>query len=47
MFPNMDFVSLRQSRNLVSIKKYGRLLAASRFFNDLELFSQSHYHLGF
>jgi hypothetical protein len=40
-------VTLKQSKNSVSLIGYGSLLAAAKFLNDLEIISNDYLHLGF
>ena len=42
-----DSATLRQSKSAVKLEGYGKLLAAAKFLNDLELFSADHQTFGF
>jgi len=39
--------TLRQSKNTVRLDGYGKLLAAAKFLNDLEIFAGDRQHFGF
>lgn len=46
-FVKSETATLKQSKGTVALKGYGKLLAAAKFLNDLELYSADRQHFGF